>query len=64
VHLAHKGHALVGDALYGGRPALGLTRQALHAAELGFDHPEDGRPMNFEVPLPPDLAAAWAQVVG
>jgi 23S rRNA pseudouridine1911/1915/1917 synthase len=63
VHLAFKGHALVGDTLYGGRPALGMTRQALHAAELGFDHPDDGRPMNFEVPLPADLSAAWAQVV-
>jgi 23S rRNA pseudouridine1911/1915/1917 synthase len=63
VHLAWRGHALVGDALYGGRPALGLTRQALHAAELAFVHPDDGRERVFTAPLPPDLAAAWARVV-
>ena len=62
VHLASRGHALVGDVLYGGRPLLGLTRQALHAAELAFAHPEDGRPMAFAAPLPADLAAAWARV--
>jgi 23S rRNA pseudouridine1911/1915/1917 synthase len=63
VHMAHKGHPLVADALYGGKPALGMTRQALHAAELAFAHPIDGQTMSFECPLPPDLAAAWAQVV-
>jgi 23S rRNA pseudouridine1911/1915/1917 synthase len=60
VHLASRGHPLVADALYGGTPALGLARQALHAAKLGFAHPIDGRPLAFESPLPPDLAAAWA----
>lgn len=62
VHLAHVGHALVSDATYGGRPALGMTRQALHAAELAFAHPIDGRMCSFEAPLPADLAAAWQQV--
>ena len=63
VHLASRGHALVGDVLYGGKPALGLLRQALHASELAFEHPADGRAMVFAAPLPADLAAAWAQVV-
>jgi len=35
----------------------GLGRQALHAAELGFEHPTTGDEMFFEAPLPPDLAA-------
>lgn len=59
VHLAHVGHPLIGDVLYGGKPGLGLTRQALHAAQLAFAHPADDRPMAFEAPMPPDLAAAW-----
>jgi 23S rRNA pseudouridine1911/1915/1917 synthase len=63
VHLASRGHALVGDVLYGGRPALGMNRQALHAAELAFAHPDDGRPMVFSAPLPADLATAWARVL-
>jgi len=39
VHLAHEGMPLVADRLYGGAPALGLERQALHAHELAFAHP-------------------------
>ncbi len=64
VHLASCGHPLVADALYGGRPALGLERQALHAARLAFAHPDDGRALDFGAPLPADLAAAWQQVAG
>ena len=63
VHLAARGHPLVADVLYGGRPLLGLQRQALHAAELAFAHPADGRPMDFAAPLPDDLATAWATVM-
>ncbi|MBP6901844.1 MAG: RluA family pseudouridine synthase [Burkholderiaceae bacterium] len=63
VHLASRGHPLLADALYGGKPALGLTRQALHATELAFAHPHDGRAMAFQAPLPADLAAAWALVM-
>jgi 23S rRNA pseudouridine1911/1915/1917 synthase len=37
---------------------LGLTRQWLHAARLGFAHPEDGRRMEFTSEYPADLAAA------
>jgi 23S rRNA pseudouridine1911/1915/1917 synthase len=36
---------------------LRLPRHALHAAELAFSHPADGRPMRLSAPLPPDLAA-------
>jgi 23S rRNA pseudouridine1911/1915/1917 synthase len=60
VHLAFKGHPLVADALYGGAPALGLTRQALHAIRLSFAHPITGQALQFDAPLPQDLAAAWA----
>ena len=71
VHLSHRGHPLLGDAVYGGafrtkaarlpeaaRAALtALGRQALHATLLGFAHPRDGRTMRFESPPPEDLAA-------
>ena len=63
VHMASRGHPLVGDVVYGGRPMLGMTRQALHAAELAFAHPESGQQRAFEAPLPADLATAWACVV-
>lgn len=63
VHLSQQGHPLVADALYGGRPALGLQRQALHAAELAFAHPISREPLHFEAPLPADLSIAWAAVV-
>jgi 23S rRNA pseudouridine1911/1915/1917 synthase len=63
VHLAHRRHPLVADPLYGGAPALGLARQALHAARLSLQHPIDGRPLRFERASPPDFAAAWAQVL-
>ena len=69
VHLAHIGHPLLGDSVYGAgfktkasrlsedaRTALeALGRQALHAAILGFDHPITGEPLVFESPLPEDL---------
>lgn len=61
VHLSHVGHPLAGDQTYGrgrgGHPALdGFPRQALHAATLGFRHPDDGRPVRFEAAPPDDLA--------
>jgi 23S rRNA pseudouridine1911/1915/1917 synthase len=59
VHLAHKGHPLVADTLYGGVPALGLTRQALHAARLSFAHPISGEALQFDAPMPQDLVSAW-----
>jgi 23S rRNA pseudouridine1911/1915/1917 synthase len=70
VHLAHIGHPLIGDPLYGPgfksklrklpeplRAELeSLDRQALHAAELAFVHPLTGRLLKFNSPLPGDLS--------
>jgi 23S rRNA pseudouridine1911/1915/1917 synthase len=64
VHLSAIGHAVVGDALYGGirrrvpgdiRAVTRLQRPFLHAARLGFKHPSDGRRMEFTSELPQDL---------
>jgi len=64
VHLSDIGHPVVGDPLYGGvhrrvpgdlRAVTHLDRPFLHAARLVFAHPEDGRRMEFEAPLPADL---------
>lgn len=54
VHLKHMGHPILGDARYG-IPA-GLSRQALHANRLGFQHPALKRWMEFASPWPPDLS--------
>ena len=62
VHAAHLRHPLVADLLYGGRAALGLVRQALHAHRLAFRHPASGERLSFQSDLPPDLASAWAAV--
>jgi 23S rRNA pseudouridine1911/1915/1917 synthase len=63
VHLAHRGHPLVADAVYGGKPALGMSRQALHAARLAFSHPVTGRDIAIEAAPPADFAGAWAQIM-
>ena len=66
VHMAHAGHALIGDPVYGGQrrlprdhPAASIAaafpRQALHAASLGFQHPTTDRALRFESPLPSDM---------
>ena len=60
VHMAHIGHPLVADPLYGGSAAGGLQRQALHAFRLAFAHPVTGASLAFHSPLPGDLRAAWA----
>lgn len=58
VHLSSIDHPLVGDPVYGQRrPALGLSRPFLHAAELAFDHPTSGDRVTFSSPLAPDLQA-------
>jgi len=62
VHLSCRGFPLLADALYGGKPALGLSRQALHATRLSFAHPISAKPLAFEASLPEDLAPAWAQL--
>ncbi|MGA9865646.1 MAG: pseudouridine synthase, partial [Acetobacteraceae bacterium] len=71
VHLASRGHPIVGDKLYLRRPPavarlfppsaraalLGFPRQALHAARLGFAHPRTGATLLFETPPPADMQA-------
>ena len=70
VHLAHIGHPLIGDPLYGQgfksklrmlpeplqSKLEALDRQALHAAHLAFEHPTTGTLLKFNSPLPADLA--------
>lgn len=58
VHLSSIGHPLVADAVYGGAPAAGLQRQALHAFRLAFRHPVTRDPVEFHAPLPEDLRSA------
>jgi len=73
VHMAHIGHALVGDPLYGraGRRRRGMTdalaevlrkfpRQALHAQQIGLLHPASRETVRFEAPLPEDFLALLA----
>jgi len=67
VHMAHVGHALVGDPTYSGRQwrtipdpetaaaCRDFPRQALHAWKLTVAHPATGEPMTFEAPLPADM---------
>lgn len=70
VHLAHRGHPVVGDPVYGGgatrarksalqsqalAAAVGLGRQALHATQLGFVHPVTGEKLMFESGLPAEI---------
>jgi 23S rRNA pseudouridine1911/1915/1917 synthase len=62
VHMASIGHPLLADTTYGGAESLGLTRQALHATQLGFKHPISAQPLVFDAALPADLAPAWQQV--
>lgn len=60
VHLSVLGHPLVADVLYGGKPAWGLARQALHAIRLDLRHPVTDQPLSFEWGVPPDLSDAIA----
>ncbi|GGG62577.1 pseudouridine synthase [Salipiger pallidus] len=78
VHMAHAGHGLVGDPVYGGKrkapvkaigeaaaaEVTGFARQALHAAELGFEHPATGEHLSFEAPLPQDMVFLLAALRG
>ncbi|MEP3331574.1 RluA family pseudouridine synthase [Sedimentitalea sp.] len=71
VHLAHAGHGLIGDPVYGGRRKLparaisteaaeavrAFSRQALHAAVLGFVHPVTGESVRFEADVPADMSS-------
>jgi len=58
VHMLHIGHPLVSDALYGGEMAGGLSRQALHACRLAFDHPVTGLAIDLRMPPPEDFERA------
>ncbi len=76
VHMAHVGHALIGDPLYAGRQWRNLSdprqaaacrrfpRQALHAWRLGFVHPVTGGPVAFEADPPEDLRSLLAVLRG
>ncbi|TDQ43643.1 RluA family pseudouridine synthase [Actinorugispora endophytica] len=64
VHMSATRHPCVGDHLYGADPTLadrlGVRRQWLHAVRLGFEHPTEHRPVEFESPYPEDLEKALA----
>ena len=55
VHMAHLGHPLLGDDLYGAERGGIMPRQALHARTLGFVHPRTGAFVVFEAAWPEDL---------
>jgi 23S rRNA pseudouridine1911/1915/1917 synthase len=59
VHLAHIGHPIVGDGVYGGRrrPSVPCPRQFLHAHRIRFRLPATGEEVELTSPLPPDLQA-------
>ena len=56
VHMAHIGHPLTGDFLYGTEKRDLIPRPALHSGYLSFRHPITGENMQFSVPLPEDMA--------
>ena len=63
VHMAHIGHPLAGDRVYGGSGAakllgMHISRQMLHAALLGITHPSTGKYMQFEKEAPEDMKKA------
>ncbi|OWK46985.1 Ribosomal large subunit pseudouridine synthase D [Fimbriiglobus ruber] len=62
IHLSESGHPVCGDKVYCRRPngdvvadPSGAPRLALHATELGFEHPITGGQLHWSMPLPPDL---------
>jgi 23S rRNA pseudouridine1911/1915/1917 synthase len=75
VHLAHVGHPVIGDPVYGtragrtvakanpvGAEIAAFPRQALHARRLGFEHPVEHRRLEFDSPLPADLGCLQASL--
>jgi 23S rRNA pseudouridine1911/1915/1917 synthase len=69
VHLAHLGHPIVGDPLYGSRSRDQMiadcpSRQMLHAARLAFAHPVSGETLDFSRPPPPDMLALMVKLNG
>jgi 23S rRNA pseudouridine1911/1915/1917 synthase len=65
IHLAEQGHMLLGERGYLREhrgEVIAAPRILLHAAELGFQHPGTGAPMQFEEPMPADMAAVLASL--
>lgn len=65
LHVAHIGHPILGDDMYGLQIDW-AQRQMLHAAVLSFDHPATGKPVSITVvllaaPLPDDFRAAMGK---
>jgi len=58
IHLAHIGHPIIGDKLYGGPAA---ARMLLHSFSLAFDHPSTGKKTRLEAPLPDDFKKTWKE---
>jgi len=56
IHMEFMGHPILGDSLYGGRPA---ARMLLHSLSLGFEHPHTGKLTALEAPLPADFTSEW-----
>ena len=56
VHMAHLGHPLTGDFLYGREQPEVISRPALHSAELSLRHPITGAALSFRAPMPADMA--------
>lgn len=56
VHMAHLGHPLAGDFLYGEEDPALIARPALHSAALRLTQPFTGKELRFESPLPQDMA--------
>ncbi len=61
VHLASRGHPVVGDTLYGAPGGL-LDRNFLHAASIAFQHPRTGQTLEISAPLPPELERFLASI--
>jgi 23S rRNA pseudouridine1911/1915/1917 synthase len=69
VHMQSLGHPVVGDNLYGAPHRIGnaetglsLERNFLHAAHLAFTHPQTGKPMDIQAPLPAELEAFLMEI--
>lgn len=63
IHLAERGHPLVGERVYSKQyrgELIAAPRLMLHARELQFDHPQTGQRLSFERPMPPDMQAVLA----
>ena len=59
VHMAHMGHPILGDTVYGAKkPVPGLTGQCLHAVGLRFIHPRTGEPVELHCELPEEFRAS------